>query len=567
MTFLLDAPGLCFVLAMLLPMATFFVILVGSLVAALARRYDWQQVQTIVASRQVALLTGIAATAVMGLAFLLSLDGFLQYETEFRANQDAITEARAALVELAPKREKLEAEIERLTDARTQALEDNNLAEVGRLTERLKKPRLEWEEILGYEQRIGHLEAFWQAARAGRWSGTLTTLVHLYPTQSDNPTLGTTLRFGYTIDSLTGLMFVMITFIGTLIHLYSIVYMREELPQPSEPDPYDPSQPQLPSRFSRFYMYLALFCSTMLHLVLADNFFQVFVCWELVGLCSYLLIGFYTERPEAGLSANKAFLVNRVGDIGLVLGMAILWTYCGTLDFDRLYAQIRHPMADAHQMPGKLAGALVRAEYKQTSKGTQIVVSKPGEGGNLVVLFPEQPLGETPTEEQAAELKRYRQALNRSSDPAERARLERILAAKDPSIDHFHNLSPNRVIQPRRDRVAEEFGVMPYWLLVLAGLGIFAGCVGKSAQFPLHVWLPDAMVGPTPVSALIHAATMVAAGVYLAARSYPLFTPEVLLSIAYIGGLTILLGTSTYTGLRAARPAPTSIVWSAGCAT
>jgi len=549
MTWLVDTPGLYFVLAMLMPLATFLVVLVGSLIAALARRHNYEQVHALVASREVALLTGIGATAVMALAFVLSVVGFVQYESEFRANRQAIVEAHAALAESAPQREKLEALIEQLTDARTQAQEENNPAKVAELTERLKEPRLQLEEILAHEQRIGHLESFWQSARASRWTGTLLSVVQIHPTQRDNPTLGTTLRWGYTVDSLTGLMFVMITFIGMLIHLYSITYMRDELPpSPSDGDSFEyPASSSVTSpsgRFSRFFLYLSLFSFAMLHLVLADNFFQVFVCWELVGLCSYLLIGFYTERPEAGLAANKAFLVNRLGDIGLILGMAILWTYCGTLDFERLYAQIRHPLADAHQTPGKLAGAIVRAEQKSTAKGQQIVVSKPGEGGNLVVLFPERPLGETLTEPQAAELKRFRQALHRATDPAERARLERLIAAKDPSIDHFHNLGPNRVIRPRGDRVAEEFGVMPYGLLVLAGLGIFAGCVGKSAQFPLHVWLPDAMAGPTPVSALIHAATMVAAGVYLAARCYFLFTPEVLLVIAYLGAITLLLGAS-----------------------
>jgi NADH-quinone oxidoreductase subunit L len=224
--------------------------------------------------------------------------------------------------------------------------------------------------------------------------------------------------------------------------------------------------------------------------------------------------------------------------------MAILWTYCGTLDFDRLFAQLRHPMVDAHQMPGSLAGSLVRAEEKQTAKGQGVVVSRRDNPGNLVVLFPERPLGESLTEAQATELKQHRQALRRATDPVERARLERIIAAKDPALGHFHNLQPGRAIVPRADRVAEEFGVMPYWLLVLAGLGIFAGCVGKSAQFPLQGWLPDAMAGPTPVSALIHAATMVAAGVYLVARCYPLFTPEVLLVVAYTGAITLLLGVS-----------------------
>src|SRR5205085_563454 len=156
-----------------------------------------------------------------------------------------------------------------------------------------------------------------------------------------------------------------------------------------------------------------------LNLVLADNLFQVFVSWELVGICSYLLIGFYFERQSASNAANKAFITNRIGDAGFIIGLLILWTYLGTFNFDAIFRQLRAPVA--------------------------------------------------------------------------------------------------------------------------AGLGVFLGCVGKSAQFPLHVWLPDAMEGPTPVSALIHAATMVAAGVYLVGRCYPIFAPEALLVIAYTGAITLFV--------------------------
>ena len=270
MAFLLDTPGLWFGLAMLLPLATFLVVLVGSVIAALARRYDWERIESVVSGRPVAILTGLAATGVIGLSFVLSVAGFLQYEMEYRDNQAAIADARAMLSELAPQREKLETEIERLTDARTRAQEENNQAEVGRLSELLKKPRLQLEEILGYEQRIGNLESFWQDTRAKRWSGTLTTLVQLNPTPSDNPSRGTVLRFGFAIDSLTGLMFVMITFIALLIHVYSLAYMSDELPATSEESDTFPSH-RSRGRFSRFYLYLALFSTAMLHLVLAED--------------------------------------------------------------------------------------------------------------------------------------------------------------------------------------------------------------------------------------------------------------------------------------------------------
>lgn len=217
-------------------------------------------------------------------------------------------------------------------------------------------------------------------------------------------------RLGYRIDNITALMFFMVTLIATCIHVYSMGYMSHE------------------PRYGRFFAYLSLFCFSMLALVIADNFFQVFLCWELVGICSYLLIGFYYEKRFASDAANKAFITNRVGDVGFIIGLMILYTNFGTFEFESIF---------------------------------------------------------------------------------------QALATHSVKIDSF-------------------------WLTV-AGLGIFVGCMGKSAQFPLHVWLPDAMAGPTPVSALIHAATMVAAGVYLVARAFPLFTPEALTVITYVGGLTLFV--------------------------
>ncbi|MFL5240581.1 MAG: NADH-quinone oxidoreductase subunit L [Gemmataceae bacterium] len=240
------------------------------------------------------------------------------------------------------------------------------------------------------------------------------------------------LELGYKIDSLSAIMFLMVTFIATLIHLFSMGYMAEEL-QPMVEDHQvhtDHGHFSRRGRFGQFFMFLSLFCFSMLNLVLADNLFQVFVSWELVGICSYLLVGFYYERQSASNAANKAFITNRIGDAGFILGLLIIWTYVGTFNFDAIFKALPDLVKD---------------------------------------------------------------------------------------------------------------GQLPYALLTAAGLGIFLGCVGKSAQFPLHVWLPDAMEGPTPVSALIHAATMVAAGVYLVGRAFPLMTPDARLVIAYTGGITLFV--------------------------
>ena len=238
-------------------------------------------------------------------------------------------------------------------------------------------------------------------------------------------------------------MFLMVTFIATLIHIYSMGYMHDD------------------SRYPRFFAYLSLFCFSMLGLVASANVFMIFIFWELVGVCSYLLIGFWYEEKKNADAANKAFIVNRVGDVGMLVGLGLLWTSLGHVQHRR-------------DQPGRSA----------TPTG-------------------ELNVDGAPTASEVVEL-------HDRDDQARRRRRGR----------------------PRQ---------IPYWALTLAGLGIFAGCVGKSAQFPLHVWLPDAMAGPTPVSALIHAATMVAAGVYLVGRFFPLFTADVLLYIAYTGGITLFI--------------------------
>jgi len=189
----------------------------------------------------------------------------------------------------------------------------------------------------------------------------------------------------YRIDPLSIVMMLVVTGVGTLIHLYSIGYMRG-----------DP-------REGRYFSYLNLFAFSMLLLVMANNFLVMFVGWELVGLCSYLLIGFWFDRQEAAVAAKKAFITNRVGDVSFLIGLFLIFAHFGSLDFGR-------------------------------------VLSSPS-------------------------------------------------------------------------------GVITTGTATAIGLLLFGGAMGKSAQIPLYVWLPDAMMGPTPVSALIHAATMVTAGVYMVART------------------------------------------------
>lgn len=218
---------------------------------------------------------------------------------------------------------------------------------------------------------------------------------------------------GIYIDTLTALMLIVVSVISTLVVIYSIGYMHEE-----------------GVRKRRYYAEISLFIGVMLGLVLANNYIELFIFWELVGLCSYLLIGFWYHKASAASAAKKAFLVTRVGDIMFMIGIIILFTTFKTLNFSELFSI----QATGHELE----------------------------------------------------------------------------------------------------------------MLTLGTFFIFGGAIGKSAQFPLHDWLPDAMEGPTTVSALIHAATMVKAGVYLVARSYPLFVqcPETLLVVAFIGGFTAIFAAS-----------------------
>ncbi len=218
------------------------------------------------------------------------------------------------------------------------------------------------------------------------------------------------LEIGIWIDALTTIMLVVVSTVSMLVQIYSVGYMHG-----------DP-------RYSRYFSYLSLFTFSMLGLVLANNFFMIFIFWELVGLTSYLLIGFFFEKKSAADAGKKAFITTRIGDFGFMIGVITIAAYMGTLNFQEV----------------------------------------------------------------------------------------------------FHGAAT---------------GAIPPGVLTFAAIAIFCGAVGKSAQFPLHVWLPDAMEGPTPVSALIHAATMVAAGVYLVARSLALYahSPTAALVVASIGIITSVL--------------------------
>ena len=294
----------------------------------------------------------------------------------------------------------------------------------------------------------------------------------------------------YYIDALTVGMFAMVTLIASCIHFYAIGYMHDELHDITDHEVVLSNGHHLhrPGRFHRFFQYLSLFCFSMLGLVYAGNIAMVFVFWELVGICSYFLIGFYIERKSASNAANKAFIVNRIGDFGMIIGLMALWAGLGTFAFGDIKG------ADGSVERG------IFSQVRDAEHDYQLTV------------------------------------------PDGMVRAAAFEMVQEVAIDHRNNPDPLAAESEIQARIppyrAQHYG---YGLLVIAGVGIFCGCVGKSAQFPLHVWLPDAMEGPTPVSALVHSATMVAAGVYLAGRFYPVFTPEARLVIAYCGGITLFL--------------------------
>ena len=226
---------------------------------------------------------------------------------------------------------------------------------------------------------------------------------------------GLKMEVGFLIDSLTAVMMCVVTFVSLMVHLYTIGYMHDD------------------DGYNRFFSYISLFTFSMLMLVMSNNFLQLFFGWEAVGLVSYLLIGFWFNRPTAIFANMKAFLVNRVGDFGFILGIGLIAAYAGSLNYGEVFAK---------------SGELAKLGF--------------------------------------------------------------------PGTD---------------------------WMLItVICIGLFIGAMGKSAQFPLHVWLPDSMEGPTPISALIHAATMVTAGIFMVARMSPLFelSDTALNFILVIGAITAL---------------------------
>ena len=237
-----------------------------------------------------------------------------------------------------------------------------------------------------------------------------------------------TLSVGFLVDKLTVTMMLVVNFVSLMVHIYTIGYMAHD------EDNWPADSLAGRNSYQRFFAYISLFTFSMLMLVMSNNFLQLFFGWEAVGLVSYLLIGFWSTRPTAIYANLKAFLVNRVGDFGFLLGIGLIAAYCGTLDYAAVFAQAQ-----------KLADTTIE-------------------------LVPGTP-----------------------------------------------------------------------WLLVsVVCICLFVGAMGKSAQFPLHVWLPDSMEGPTPISALIHAATMVTAGIFMVSRMSPLFelSDAALSFVIVIGAIT-----------------------------
>ncbi len=513
-----DHPGLLFVIATLVPLASFVVLLLWGGLRWTLRPYAKEGSPAAAIFQALGGDVGgaapaLVATAAIAASCVLCVTGFVMFLMEHH--------------DFEASKKKLDNEVTRLrAEKNPKAVSKGpppppkkGPAAAPKPKQPPKKIDTDIEEKL--EEKLEEIEAS-EEKFAARWSDRLAWVGVLPRGAVDpgkgtaaNPGSGTLLFVGYRIDMLSALMFVMVSFIATLIHVFSLGYMADETQPVVDDHEVHAAGGHLHrrGRFGRFFMFLSLFCFSMLNLVLADNLFQIFVSWELVGICSFLLIGFYFERHTASTAANKAFITNRVGDAGFLIGLMVLWTYVGTFNFEELFQRLRAPTRDAHH-------ALALHDHVVTADRGGALAG----GHKMTVNFLRRTAGD-----------------------------EAIIFPRKHEGLHFfsHDVTEDNLLQQQEvelvayDRpTSRQYGHMPYWLLVLAGLGIFLGCVGKSAQFPLQVWLPDAMEGPTPVSALIHAATMVAAGVYLVARVYPLFVPEVLLVIAYTGAITLFVAAS-----------------------
>ncbi len=278
------------------------------------------------------------------------------------------------------------------------------------LGSRQLKEKAHWAPIIGVAVAF-YLALFvlWQVTQGVTFYGN----VYTWGVMGNLP-----LHIGLDIDALTAVMLVVVTFVSLCVHVYTVGYMHG-----------DPG-------YARFFSYIALFTFAMIMLVMSNNFLQLFFGWEAVGLVSYLLIGFWFQRESANAAAIKAFIVNRVGDFGFLLGIAAIYSYCGSLDYRTVFAQL------------------------------------PNLVGHTVTIIPGHP-----------------------------------------------------------------WSVIT-WIAIL----LFIGAMGKSAQVPLHVWLPESMEGPTPISALIHAATMVTAGIFMVARMSPIYelSATALAVVLMIGAITAL---------------------------
>ncbi|AGP40849.1 NADH-quinone oxidoreductase subunit L [Sorangium cellulosum] len=368
-------------------------------------------------------------------------------------------------------------------------------------------------------------------------------------------------NFAFVMDPLSGLMTLIITGVGALIHVYAASYMEAE-----------------PS-YWRFFTYLNLFVFAMLLLVLGDNLIVMFFGWEGVGLCSYLLIGFWYRDYEKASAGMKAFVVNRIGDFGFVCGLALLFWGLGArwLDDGRYLSDYRARFiavaAEARGGGGAAAGTSdapaskpgERRAPRAGAKGYLTFTGHPGARVYLGIADAAQlasnprPFGVSPFLRKEIDAGVHSVVIVPGDgaviggDGVEIAAIERmrvepgkeVVLATVGSTVTFREIHDQLVIKDARGKafLKEALESKTVWgvsLITLACLFLFVGAAGKSAQIPLYVWLPDAMAGPTPVSALIHAATMVTAGVYMIARLGSLFS---LSPVA--GGIVALIGAST----------------------